>query len=543
MLKKIFSYFLIFSCISSGIQTYSRFDDADTCEPTASSKVEVFEDVELRDGLHDLIMRTIQKQVRKKTNLQTRIDTLSQWENMLKDLPKNRQGATYRKHSGFAACGSKSEQWQEFSNTLDAWLDMKAWGQLADQEAWVNSNLGDSKPQGNFFDTTTDVKKIPFSPFAQKLVVEQGETICMRGDLHGDIFSLLEQLRYLQKEGVLDDQFVLKPGFKMMFLGDYVDRGQYGLEVIYTLMRLSLANPERVVLIRGNHEERELNACFSFKKEVHAKFDDPKGEKHLRIGRMYDFLPAVVYLGCRDQHKNVTNYAQCCHGGLEEGYMPQKLLDHTTGTFQLLGALHRKKSCETIAQKSGVLEKVVGDILKNLYLMQNNLLLEKADRLDRRQWKEGKDVPGLGFMWNDFNVKNTEQLKFTRYRGLEHGKELTQEILDLQSSETSKVNWVLRGHQHFEDHRRSMMQGLLASNGLFKLWRPYENMFVRGMENGIVWTFNVAPDSVYGSKVGFNFDTMAKLKPAQQAQDWKMEVVNTYPLGRSKFYAWWMGYR
>ena len=41
----------------------------------------------------------------------------------------------------------------------------------------------------------------------------------------------------------------------MVFLGDYVDRGFYGTEVLYTIMMLKIANPEKVILLRGNHED------------------------------------------------------------------------------------------------------------------------------------------------------------------------------------------------------------------------------------------------------------------------------------------------
>ena len=41
----------------------------------------------------------------------------------------------------------------------------------------------------------------------------------------------------------------------MVFLGDYTDRGSYGVEVMYVLMRLKVENPDQVWMARGNHED------------------------------------------------------------------------------------------------------------------------------------------------------------------------------------------------------------------------------------------------------------------------------------------------
>ena len=58
------------------------------------------------------------------------------------------------------------------------------------------------------------------------------------GDIHGDIISLTAVLTEFLKE--------LSKGTSVLFLGDYVDRGPNGIEVITTLFELKNLFPQKV---------------------------------------------------------------------------------------------------------------------------------------------------------------------------------------------------------------------------------------------------------------------------------------------------------
>jgi len=70
----------------------------------------------------------------------------------------------------------------------------------------------------------------------------QGKVVFV-GDTHGDLDASQEVIqRYLKKP------------YRIVFLGDYVDRGDYSEENIQYLLRLKVERPEEIFLLSGNHE-------------------------------------------------------------------------------------------------------------------------------------------------------------------------------------------------------------------------------------------------------------------------------------------------
>lgn len=70
------------------------------------------------------------------------------------------------------------------------------------------------------------------------------------GDLHGDLESLVD----IMKGSNFMEEVEKAADARMIFLGDYGDRGSYSAEVYYTVLKLKLMYPEQVLLLRGNHE-------------------------------------------------------------------------------------------------------------------------------------------------------------------------------------------------------------------------------------------------------------------------------------------------
>lgn len=72
------------------------------------------------------------------------------------------------------------------------------------------------------------------------------------GDIHGQFYDLKELFK------VGGDV----PDANYLFMGDFVDRGFYSVETFLLLLALKVRYPDRITLIRGNHESRQITQVW-----------------------------------------------------------------------------------------------------------------------------------------------------------------------------------------------------------------------------------------------------------------------------------------
>jgi protein phosphatase len=93
------------------------------------------------------------------------------------------------------------------------------------------------------------------------IVLPLSSPISVIGDLHGNIHDLVRILRAAPQDA------------PVLFLGDYVDRGSFSIEVVILLLALVVRHPGRYFLLRGNHECVNVTENYGFKGEVLSDFD------------------------------------------------------------------------------------------------------------------------------------------------------------------------------------------------------------------------------------------------------------------------------
>lgn len=135
--------------------------------------------------------------------------------------------------------------------------------------------------------------------FLEPNIVRIEPPVIVCGDIHGQYDDLLTIFKI---NGTPKKT-------KYVFLGDYVDRGFNSVETISLLLLYKVMYPQNIVLLRGNHESRELTETYGLYKEVSRKYISLDVWKLLC--ETFTFLPLSALIGSRIfcVHAGVSPYA------------------------------------------------------------------------------------------------------------------------------------------------------------------------------------------------------------------------------------------
>ncbi|KAK0424831.1 hypothetical protein QR680_008879 [Steinernema hermaphroditum] len=133
----------------------------------------------------------------------------------------------------------------------------------------------------------------------EKALIEVRHPVNIVGDIHG---------QYQDLHRIFNACGMPANRTRYLFLGDYVDRGPQSLEVICCLLGLKIAFPNKIFLLRGNHEQEFINKEYGFWAELEKRF--PYG---LALGIFKEFNDLFGYLPLAAL---VSEKILCMHGGL-----------------------------------------------------------------------------------------------------------------------------------------------------------------------------------------------------------------------------------
>uniref|UniRef100_A0A0M3I704 Serine/threonine-protein phosphatase n=1 Tax=Ascaris lumbricoides TaxID=6252 RepID=A0A0M3I704_ASCLU len=140
----------------------------------------------------------------------------------------------------------------------------------------------------------------------QPTLIEVKPPLTVCGDIHGQFKDLLAPFQL----------YGFPPRTRYLFLGDYVDRGPFSIEVITLLFAYKVLYPLDFYLLRGNHESRAVNIRYGFYDECICRYSLT----------LFDSFQHAF--NCMPFCARIKKRILCMHGGITEDLTDLRQLNH-----------------------------------------------------------------------------------------------------------------------------------------------------------------------------------------------------------------------
>ena len=288
--------------------------------------------------------------------------------------------------------------------------------------------------------------------YIQKIELKQDEKVIIIGDLHSSLISLIQILGKLVDDDIIKDNFEFeKKNYKMIFLGDIVDRGPYSIELLLLAFKLKIKNPDNVFIINGNHEDEDVYYTYGLGTEIKKELGDKikeenkklKGEEPNQevlkridgIENILKLLPSAIFL----KYKGDKKWFQLCHGGIEANFNPKKALEKDKENFVNIHITKDGNKYCTYLDEESCPKKYKGESSRGYSYVD-----DKIKEFDTEYIEEYYNYNGL--KWADFDKSETgfegSGFDYTSGRSWVYGPKATKEYLD-----NNNLHSIISGHQ------------------------------------------------------------------------------------------------
>lgn len=166
-----------------------------------------------------------------------------------------------------------------------SWITTALENNLNNDDLWLN-------PLESWNDISDELESGSCG-YIKKESISNYKEIVIIGDLHGNFKAFNAIINDLINRDILTNNLVLNDQYKIVVLGDFVDRGLHSIEIVTILMALSLINKDNVVILRGNHEDKEQFSYSGFSLEIFKKLDESYVD---RFNKYFRLLPSAYFI-------------------------------------------------------------------------------------------------------------------------------------------------------------------------------------------------------------------------------------------------------
>jgi hypothetical protein len=258
----------------------------------------------------------------------------------------------------------------------------------------------------NWFDNNNKIYRNQKEQALVRIIVpDKNNKYVIMGDFHGSIATFIRHLLRFRRLGIIDENCVIMDNYNLIFLGDIVDRGTYGYEIMMILYCLLIKNPNNVFINRGNHEEMETNSDPNnspLLTQLKTQFGN--NIRHTDINNVMEYQSSAILIKNPIDNK----FIYLCHGGL-----PVKLLEDNS-----LGL---------------------------------SVVLDDLDKINKSTSGWVSEVTGSNIRWSDFTNNINSKTNPNRARG-SAGYLIGLDLL--QDAKDKNISLIIRGHNDSQNNTK-----------------------------------------------------------------------------------------